>query len=188
MPGVLRRRRVAELEVGPLPEPAAQRREVAGWARDAGLEPVVAQVGERRTVGPLTWRVLWPQRIIRGPESAPNNASVVLLVEAGGLRLLLLGDVEPTAQRAVARSLDGPVDVLKVAHHGSAYQDGGLRERAHPKVALVSVGEGNDYGHPAAQTLAALQRLGTKVLRTDRDGDIAVVSVDGRASVVARAS
>jgi competence protein ComEC len=117
----------------------------------------------------------------------PNDASVALLVRTGGLRLLLLGDLEPPAQRALARSPAAEalreVDVLKVAHHGSAYQDPGLMRRAAPRLALVSCGEDNPYGHPAPGTLAALSAGGAAVLRTDRDGALAVVGGGGRLRV-----
>ncbi|MGW2458681.1 ComEC/Rec2 family competence protein [Streptomyces sp. NPDC001761] len=114
----------------------------------------------------------------------PNDASVVLLVRTGGLRLLLLGDLEPPAQQALVRSpaaaeLAG-VDVLKVAHHGSAYQEPELMRLAAPRVALVSAGVGNPYGHPAPVTMAALRAGGTVVLRTDRDGALAVTGTGGR--------
>ncbi len=113
----------------------------------------------------------------------PNDASVAMLVRAGSLRLLLLGDLEPPAQRALARSpaarhLAG-VDVLKVAHHGSAYQDPGLLRLAAPRLALISTGEDNSYGHPAPRTVEALRAQGAAVLRTDRDGALAVVSGTG---------
>jgi competence protein ComEC len=68
-----------------------------------------------------------------------------------------------------------PVDVLKVAHHGSA--DEGLRallERLHPGAAVIEVGEGNSYGHPAPATMSALARAVPRVYRTDRDGDVTV--------------
>ncbi|MFF6952349.1 ComEC/Rec2 family competence protein [Streptomyces iakyrus] len=117
----------------------------------------------------------------------PNDASVAMLVRSGGLRLLLLGDLEPPAQRALARSpaaeaLEG-VDVLKVAHHGSAYQDPGLMGRVAPRLALISCGAGNSYGHPAPGTVAALRDGGAAVLRTDRDGALAVVGGGGELSV-----
>jgi competence protein ComEC len=110
-----------------------------------------------------------------------------MLVRSGGLRLLLLGDLEPPAQRALARSpaaeaLEG-VDVLKVAHHGSAYQDPGLMGRVAPRLALISCGEDNSYGHPAPGTVAALRDGGAAVLRTDRDGALAVVGGGGELSV-----
>jgi competence protein ComEC len=67
-------------------------------------------------------------------------------------------------------------DVLKVAHHGSAYQEPRFLDAVDPAVALVSVGRNNDYGHPNASLLARLTRGGARVLRTDRDGDLAAVA------------
>jgi competence protein ComEC len=91
---------------------------------------------------------------------------------------LLLGDLEPPAQRALLRSPVAaalpPVDVLKVAHHGSAYQDPVLLRRVAPRLALISCGEDNPYGHPSARTVAELRAGGAAVLRTDRDGALAV--------------
>jgi competence protein ComEC len=67
------------------------------------------------------------------------------------------------------------VDVLKVAHHGSSYQEPALLAETRPRIALVSVGADNDYGHPAPETIAALQRAGALVGRTDTDGTLVVV-------------
>ena len=66
------------------------------------------------------------------------------------------------------------MDVYKVCHHGSAYQDEGFTRALDPQLALISVGAENSYGHPAANTLALLTQVGAKVLRTDTDGAIAV--------------
>ena len=133
-----------------------------------------ARLGDRVRVGPLSWTVLWPARVVHAG-SEPNNASTVLLVRVRGVSLLLTGDVEPEAQRVLlARGGLGRVDVLKVAHHGSAYQDPDLLARVRPRLAVVSVGEDNDYGHPARSTLAALHRSGAVVGRTDRDGTVLV--------------
>ena len=120
-------------------------------------------------------------------ESAPNNASVVLLARVGGVRILLTGDVEPSAQAALARNLDGlRVDVLKVPHHGSRHQDMEWLVGMDPEVALVPVGADNDYGHPSADVIAGLEAGGAQVWRTDRDGDLAVVQTGGEVGVVAR--
>jgi len=91
------------------------------------------------------------------------------------LSLLLTGDAE-----AEAVPLDpGPVDVLKVAHHGSADEGlGALLERTAPKLAVISVGE-NSYGHPAASTLAALDEHGVPIARTDDGGEIAIEADPG---------
>jgi competence protein ComEC len=119
----------------------------------------------------------------------PNNASIVLDVRVRGLRLLLLGDVEHEADAAIAGLLprDGPAfDVVKVAHHGSANLDGALWERIRGRIAVVSVGADNDYGHPAPSTTAMLARLGYAVWRTDRHGDIGVVLTGGAVGVTGR--
>ncbi|MFI5521097.1 ComEC/Rec2 family competence protein [Streptomyces platensis] len=107
----------------------------------------------------------------------PNDASVTLLVRTGGLTILLLGDLEPPAQQGLlaAHPELGDVDVLKVAHHGSAYQDPPLMQRLAPRLALISCGADNPYGHPAPRTIAALRAQGARVLRTDTDGAIAVL-------------
>ncbi|MFJ5232111.1 ComEC/Rec2 family competence protein [Kitasatospora sp. NPDC088391] len=78
----------------------------------------------------------------------------------------------------------GRVDVLKVAHHGSANQDWSLMASLRPRLALVSCGEGNPYGHPAPRTVTGLKALGATVVRTDLVGDIAVLG-DARTLAVA---
>lgn len=108
----------------------------------------------------VTWRAVWPRRVIHAG-SVPNNASIVLIVEVSGRRLLLLGDVEPEAQAALAPDLLGSrYDVVKIPHHGSSYQDPNLPVWAPAPVALISVGVGNDYGHPSDDTIAAWQSAG----------------------------
>ena len=174
LPGVLRGRPVGEVEVGLHDEPAEELLRVQRWAAAAGVPVTRAVVGDRVRLGALAWRVLWPARVVRAG-SVPNNASVVLLVRTRGLTLLLTGDVEPEAQRAMlARGGLGPVDVLKVAHHGSANQASELLAAVRPRIAVISVGADNDYGHPAPSALAALHRAGALVGRTDRDGTLLV--------------
>ena len=119
--------------------------------------------------------------------SAENNASLVLLVDVGGTRLLLTGDVEPPAQQALLGSgVDLRAHVLKVPHHGSRYQDPDFLTAIGAQLAVISVGADNDYGHPAAETIALLERVRTRVERTDIDGDIAIVSTASGLSVASR--
>ncbi|MFI8895320.1 ComEC/Rec2 family competence protein [Streptomyces paradoxus] len=206
LPGVLRGREVGAIETTGFEEPADQAAFVRRLAAARRIPVTRAAAGEQRRTGELAWQVVWPPPspppsplpdlppgVAPGvlpahpaPEG-PNDASVAMLVRSGGLRLLLLGDLEPPAQRALARSpaaeaLEG-VDVLKVAHHGSAYQDPGLMGRIAPRLALISCGEDNSYGHPAPGTVAALRAGGAAVLRTDRDGALAVVGGGGELSV-----
>ena len=184
LPGVLEGRQVAEVDVTALADPAESVREVL--AETEGRTTVrVPAYGETRLVGQLTVQVLGPvpgtvsHDSDEGDGSGPNNASLVLLVEVRGVRLLLAGDVEPDAQRALARAWPGlAVDVLKVPHHGSRYQEEPWLLGLGARLAVVSVGADNDYGHPSAQTLAPLEAAGLDVFRTDLDGDIAVIADD----------
>ncbi|WP_028813485.1 ComEC/Rec2 family competence protein [Streptomyces flavidovirens] len=178
LPGVLRGRAVGEIRTTTLQEPLEQSVFVRRTAAAARVPLLETAPGEHRRIGPLSWRALWPPP--PPPPSTvpegPNDASVTLLVRSGALTLLLLGDLEPPAQQALLRAhpILPPVDVLKVAHHGSAYQDPALLARARPRLALVSCGRDNPYGHPSPRTLTALRTGGATVLRTDTDGAIAV--------------
>ncbi|MFF5359553.1 ComEC/Rec2 family competence protein [Streptomyces scabiei] len=177
LPGVLRGRAVGAIAATAFEEPAEQAAFVREEAAARRIPLTRAVAGEERRTGSLTWRVLWPPGDAPTPDG-PNDASVTMLVRSAGLTLLLLGDLEPPGQRELARSPDaaalGAVDVLKVAHHGSAYQDPGLIRAMAPRLALISVGADNPYGHPAPGTVAALRAGGATVLRTDEDGAIAV--------------
>ncbi|MEU7029522.1 ComEC/Rec2 family competence protein [Streptomyces sp. NPDC046275] len=177
LPGVLRGRAVGVIQTTGLEEPPEQAEFVRRTARAAGVPVVRAGTGERRRLGPLEWAVLWPPADGGPVADGPNDASVALSVRAaGGVSLLLLGDLEPPAQRLLLRAHPGlsPVDVLKVAHHGSAHQDPGLLRAVRPRLALVSAGRDNPYGHPSPLTVGALREGGARVLSTDRDGAIAV--------------
>ncbi|MFB7474551.1 ComEC/Rec2 family competence protein, partial [Kitasatospora sp. NPDC056184] len=181
LPGVLRGRRVGVVQGTAVNDPPGEAARVAGWAAQAGVPLTRARRGERRSVGAgVSWEVLWPDGEESTAVSGANNASVALLVTlAGGVRMALLGDLEPPAQEALLSRLrtegkEGEVDVLKVAHHGSAYQDWELTAALSPRLALISCGEDNPYGHPSPRTVDRLRALGARVLRTDRMGDIAV--------------
>jgi len=179
LPGVLRGRSVGAIETTGFEEPEDQAEFVRAQAAARHIPVTRAAAGERRRTGALDWRVLWPPADAAPATDGPNDASVTLLVRSAGLTLLLLGDLEPPAQQALLRSPAaaelGAVDVLKVAHHGSAYQDPELIRRVAPRLALISCGRDNPYGHPAPSTIAALRGGGALVLRTDEDGAIAVV-------------
>jgi competence protein ComEC len=187
LPGVLRGRAVGAIETTGFAEPPDQAEFVRREAAARHISVTSAVAGERRRIGSLDWQVLWPPPSPAPTPDGPNDASVALLVRSAGLRLLLLGDLEPPAQQALLRSPAAgeltAVDVLKVAHHGSAYQDPELIRRVAPRLALISCGRDNPYGHPAPSTVAALRAGGAVVLRTDKDGALAVVGAGGGLSV-----
>jgi competence protein ComEC len=105
-----------------------------------------------------------------------NNASLVLRAVTPAGRVLLSGDVELAAQaRLLDERLDLSADVLKVPHHGSRYTSPELFAAVRPRIAVVSVGAMNRYGHPSPLTLRMLGRMGVLVVRTDTAGDTAIV-------------
>jgi competence protein ComEC len=178
--GVYSGRQVGEVDVTSLREPAGR---AAFVDRETGDRTTLPAYGATRVVGRVTLQTLAP---LPGVSAAagPNNASVVLLASVQGVRLLLTGDVEPEAQADLARAWPGlRVDVLKVPHHGSRFQDLDFLLGLRARVAVASVGEDNDYGHPSAETLDPLAGAGARVFRTDRDGTV-VVTADGGLDVV----
>jgi competence protein ComEC len=189
LPAVLQGRPVGEIDVTGTEDPAYGAEEVHRWAAAAGVPVRVPPYGEARRVGDLTWQVIGPVTAVVGGNhaeegSVANNSSLVMLVEVRGIRILMSGDMEPEAQQRLDASLpDLHVDVLKVPHHGSRYQDPDLLDGLGARLAVVSVGRDNDYGHPAAATIALLRRAGMRVERTDQDGDVAVTVRGGTLGV-----
>ena len=122
-------------------------------------------------------------RFRRAPE---NNASVVLRVAAGGRTFLLTGDIEKEAELYLS-DVDLRADVLKVAHHGSRSSTSeGFLDNARPRLAVVSCGRRNVFGHPHEEVLDALGQRGIRTWRTDRDGTVDVTVREGRLYVRAR--
>jgi competence protein ComEC len=151
----------------------------AARARDVPVVP--ARAGDVYRVGRLRLRLLWPDEPGL-PSDDPNRHAVVALVTYGATDVLLTADAESDVTLRLPLR---PVEILKVAHHGS--EDSGLPDLLRilrPRVAVVSVGDGNDYDHPRAETLAALAAAPSlRTYRTDRDGRI-VVESNGRTVAV----
>nr|WP_229831406.1 ComEC/Rec2 family competence protein [Actinoplanes ianthinogenes] len=183
--GIFRGRAVGAVVAPDWPEPAGGREQVAAAAAGAGTPVQPVGPGWAYEVGGLRLEALGPLAALHGTNSDPNNNSLVLRATLGGRTVLLPGDAETEEQADLVDRLGAAAlraDVLKVAHHGSALQAPELLDAVDPAVALVSVGEGNDYGHPNGALLARLARDGARVLRTDLSGDLAVlVSGDGLA-------
>jgi competence protein ComEC len=124
---------------------------------------------------------LWPEIV---PEevapSAKNNDSLVLRLRYGNRSLLLPGDAEKQVEQELLtenRADSLRADVLKVGHHGSKNSTTPeFLAAMQPLVAIISSGEGNPYGHPSPETLERLEGAGVRILRTDRDGAVHVLT------------
>ena len=178
---VLRHLAVGEV-IDPLqPSPGFDETAMRRTARDRHIPLIAARKGRTYALERLRVRVLWPDHAGSRDED-PHIHGMVVLATYGAIDLFLTGDSES----AVTRSLPlRRVEVLKVAHHGSS--DTGLADELRllrPRIALISVGAHNDYGHPRADTLEALRsQSGLSVYRTDENGRI-VLESDGRSLTV----
>jgi len=175
--GAVANRAVGEAIVSPLPEPPGQYGQATRVLGEHSIGIRIAAPGEEGIAGFARYQVLWPSRLIRGGGSAPNNASVALAVEVGdpAIKILLTGDLEPSAQQAVlAGGVPSDVDIVKVPHHGSRNQSSTFATSFPAQVAIFSVGADNTYGHPAPATLDQWEEVGAQIARTDQLGDIAV--------------
>ncbi|GAB2458080.1 ComEC/Rec2 family competence protein [Jatrophihabitans fulvus] len=177
--GAVRDRPVGRVIAGPLAEPVSGL-DIVSRSIGAGHQVVSPRPGSVLTVGAVRLEVLGPARAEHGTRSDPNNSSLILRATVRGVRILLPGDAEIEEQDDVlddpAGAPDLHADVLKVPHHGSAYSDPAFLAGVHARVAVVSVGAHNDYGHPSPVLLRELSVLGVPLLRTDRSGDVAVVT------------
>jgi competence protein ComEC len=178
---VLERLHVGEVADPGIDAPSADHDAAVAAARRHGVPIAIVRAGDVFRVGRLVLRILWPD----GPglpKEDPNQHAVVALASFGATDVLLTADAESDVTRRLRLR---PVEILKVAHHGS--QDAGLPDLLRvlrPRLAVISVGAGNDYGHPRPETLAALKAApGLETLRTDENGRI-VVESDGRAITV----
>ncbi len=153
---------------------ARMSRRLRGEAAAAGVAPIRLDEGAALRLGRLRVEVLWPPRELLAARPAgadPNAQALVLLARWRDFSMLLTAD----AEAETVPIEPGPVDVLKVAHHGSDDAGlGALLDRIDPRLAVISVGAGNPYGHPTPTTLATLAAHRVPTLRTDRDGTVEI--------------
>jgi competence protein ComEC len=143
--------------------------------RDEGLRVEHPRTGDRYIVGDLTLDVLAPDACVHGTDSDPNNDSVVLRVAIEDDVVLFPGDSEePSQQTMLDEGAALQADVLKVPHHGGATSLHTFFEAVGADLAVVSVGQPNDYGHPVAEILDEIVATGAEIHRTDREGDVTV--------------
>ena len=133
------------------------------------LKVTSPKTGDKFTVGNAECEVM----SIRNDKDDYNNCSIVIKMDFNNVSYLFTGD----AEESVESSRKWPhIDVLKVGHHGSNTSSSkNFLEQIKPEVALISVGQGNTYGHPTQATLKRLSNIGAKIYRTDENGTILLI-------------
>lgn len=142
------------------------------YAGEQGKQITVPKTGSTYALGDAAVRLIGPIN----NSSDSNNNSIVARISYGSNTFLFMGDAEAAEENDILHSQYGKLlksDVLKVGHHGSdTSSTEAFLEAVSPQYAVISVGENNSYGHPSADVVKRLEKLGTKVYRTDTDGDI----------------
>jgi competence protein ComEC len=148
-------------------------------ANQRGVRIIHKKEGDSLAWGGIHGRVLWPP--IEDPvNEASNDDSLVMRIEDGTTSFLLTGDIEqPEEKRILAEGEPLASDFLKIPHHGSKTSSTEpFLAAVQPRIAVVSVGEGNAYGHPSESVVERYADHGVRLLRTDRNGAV-TVSSDG---------
>ncbi len=154
--------------------------------RERGIPWRRAVRGVKFDIGEAHVRVLGPELpLLAGTASDINNNSVVLRIAFDAVTILMTGDAQSEAEARLLSHgrADLAADILKVGHHGSAYSSTpAFLAAVHPKIAIISCGVHNVFGHPSPRTLAALHAVGAGIYRTDLDGGISITVGDDRIS------
>ncbi|MEK7545943.1 MAG: MBL fold metallo-hydrolase [Patescibacteria group bacterium] len=189
---VLRRYRVGEVWWSGAAPTTETARRFAATVEARGIAQRFVKAGDALALGATEFRVLWPREDARGKIVPPtssnakgggtNDVGVVGLFSCGRERALFTADVSAHVE---AKLLDDPesvrAEIMKVPHHGSAYSSSeAFIDAVAPDDAVISVGAGNRYGHPAPRVLSALLERSIRVRRTDREGVIRYACVGGR--------
>ena len=180
---ILENFRVAQLWIGhEVSVPALVRLEELARERKISIEHELR--GKSFRWDSVDGEFLWPEIV---PEelapSAKNNDSLVLRLRYGNETLLLPGDAEKQVEREILSENDPEAmraDVLKIGHHGSKNSTTPeFLAAVQPRVGIISAGEDNPYGHPSPELLERLENAGIRILRTDQNGAVQVMT-DGR--------
>jgi competence protein ComEC len=176
--GVIDHIRVANIVIGKAFQATNTEKKWFERAKNMGIHIVSVPAGAQWGTKNLYVKVLWPKTAI----SDSNNGSLVLLAKMGGVHFLFTGDLEKEGEAGLLQQIPNlHVDVLKVGHHGSRTSSSeAFIQAIHPKLAIISVGKNNRFGHPHKEVLAVFKKYHIPILRTDRDGAVRIVFTSNR--------
>ncbi len=142
--------------------------------KDKKVLSLTIKAGDKIKFSSLQFLFLWPEKDYLKNDNL-NDSSVVLKLIYGDFEALLPGDISEKVEKLLDLPAGG-LEILKVAHHGSKFSTSEeFLGKIKPKLAVISVGK-NRFGHPTPEVLERLNQVGARTLRTDRQGDIEIVS------------
>lgn len=157
--------------------------------KEKSIKVTVLQLGTRINIEKdLYFDVLWPNSSQVILENSINNNALVCKLNYKKFSMLFTGDIEEGAEQALLENkVNLKADILKVAHHGSKSSSGQkFIENVKPKIALIGVGKNNNFGHPNNEIIDRLKNVGSKIYRTDLDGEIQILVSKGKIKVKTR--
>ena len=146
----------------------------------------IAKAGQKIKASGTVLAILYPFENLEGKVfEDSNNTSIISKLVFGKNSFLFTGDAYKNVEgELINKKAEIDSDVLKVAHHGSKTSSSEEFIKAvSPEIAVISAGRENKYGHPNQEVLELLEKYGIRVLRTDKDGDIKIIS-DGNKSML----
>jgi competence protein ComEC len=145
----------------------------------SGANIITAQSGLKIKLGNEELDVLYPFENLNGElVDDVNDSSIIVKVVNNKISFLFTGDISADVEKIILqKGIDFDSDVLKIAHHGSKYSSSeDFIKSVSPLLSVIEVGKNNRYGHPSQDVLETLSKFGIKVLRTDLDGDVKLIS------------
>ena len=179
IPKIIEKLKVGQIIIGKQFESSENYEEVMNLVKDKNIATHVLESGQKINIEKnLCIDILWPNKN-QISENSLNNNSLVCKLNYNNFSMLFTGDIEKVAEEKVLKNIDNDLlnaDILKVAHHGS--KTSSTEEFINvvkPRIALIGVGKNNKFGHPNEDVLNRLSNYGTKIYRTDENGEISIM-------------
>lgn len=168
---VLKEMKVKQIVMPAVAEPSESEVKIMTMARKKGIQVYHTSAGDKWKAGDSGFFILSPEKDFSGER---NMGSVVVFASIGGLKWFFGGDLPKEGEEKISKNHPNlSIDVLKVGHHGSKTSTSEIfLKQLKPKIALISVGEKNRFGHPHQEVLDRLKEIHTMIYRTDKQGQI----------------
>lgn len=183
--------RVKNVIIGRQFEDSENLQEFTKIVKENNIKVTTVEAGDKINIeNNLYFYVLWPSAKNEIKENSINNNALVCKLYYKDFTILFTGDIEEKVENVIYKMYKNSKvlksDILKVAHHGSkSSSTEEFLKLVSPKIALIGVGKNNLYGHPSNIVINRLERIGTKIYRTDENGEISII-VNNKGNVKAR--